>query len=55
MTSNDILSRVQEYYDEKLKAHGPSARGVDWKSEASQQLRFDQLYQLLEAKLLRRL
>lgn len=48
MTSNDILSRVQEYYDEKLRTHGPTARGVDWKSQASQQLRFEQLVRLID-------
>ena len=49
MTSRDILSRVQEYYDEKLKTHGPTARGVDWKSEESQQLRFAQLVKLIDS------
>lgn len=48
MTSNDILSRVQEYYDEKLRIHGPTAHGVDWKSQASQQLRFEQLVKLID-------
>lgn len=48
MSSHDILSRVQEYYDEKLRAHGPTARGVDWKSQESQQLRFAQLVKLID-------
>lgn len=48
MSANDILSRVQEYYDEKLRAHGPTARGVDWKSPESQQLRFAQLVKLID-------
>lgn len=48
MTSNDILSRVQEYYDEKLRSYGPTARGVDWKSRESQQLRFAQLLKLID-------
>ena len=48
MTSNDILSRVQEYYDEKIRAHGATARGVDWKSPESQQLRFAQLVKLID-------
>jgi SAM-dependent methyltransferase len=48
MTSNNILSRVQEYYDEKIRAHGATARGVDWKSPESQQLRFAQLVKLID-------
>lgn len=48
MSAHDILTRVQEYYDEKLKAHGPTARGVDWNSEESQLLRFTQLVKLLD-------
>jgi SAM-dependent methyltransferase len=48
MNSHSILSRVQEYYDEKLRAHGPTARGVDWNSQESQQLRFAQLLKLID-------
>lgn len=46
--SANILTRVQEYYDEKLRVHGPTARGVDWKSQESQQLRFAQLLKLID-------
>ena len=48
MSTNDILTRVQEYYDEKLRTHGPTARGVDWKSPESQELRFAQLAKLID-------
>lgn len=48
MSAHDILARVQEYYDEKLRNHGPTARGVDWKSQESQQLRFAQLLKLID-------
>ena len=48
MTSNDILTRVQEYYDEKLRTHGATASGVDWKSQESQELRFAQLLKLID-------
>jgi SAM-dependent methyltransferase len=44
-----ILSQVQEYYDEKLQTHGATARGVDWKSPESQELRFAQLVKLIDA------
>ena len=39
---------VRRYYEDKLREHGPTARGVDWNSEASQELRFKQLARLLE-------
>jgi SAM-dependent methyltransferase len=39
---------VEEYYTAKVMEHGPTARGVDWNSEASQQLRFQQLLRVLE-------
>ena len=48
MSANDILTRVQEYYDEKLRTHGPTARGVDWKSPESQEMRFAQLAKLID-------
>jgi len=37
------LGGIGRYYSEKLAAHGASPRGVDWNSEESQRLRFDQL------------
>lgn len=48
MNADDILARVQEYYDEKLRTHGPTAHGVDWNSAESQQLRFAQLTKLID-------
>lgn len=48
MGSNSILSSVQEYYDEKIRTHGPTARGVDWNSPESQHLRFAQLLKLID-------
>lgn len=41
--SSEIARRVGAYYTGKLEQHGPTARGVDWNSETSQLLRFDQL------------
>jgi len=43
-----ILSQVQQYYDDKIRTHGPTARGVDWKSPESQELRFAQLLKLID-------
>jgi SAM-dependent methyltransferase len=40
---SDIHRRVSHYYAEKLSVHGPTHAGVDWNSEESQRLRFDQL------------
>src|SRR6476660_183780 len=38
-----LLGPVRDYYTAKVKAHGPTARGVDWNSAKSQSLRFEQL------------
>jgi SAM-dependent methyltransferase len=43
-----LLQRVEEYYTAKVVEHGPTARGVDWNSEVSQQLRFQHLLRVLE-------
>ena len=47
-TFSDIHERVGAYYDAKLAEHGATHRGVDWNSEASQQLRFDQLLRVAD-------
>jgi SAM-dependent methyltransferase len=46
MSDPAIEERVATYYTQKLLEHGETARGVDWKTEASQRLRFDQLLRL---------
>jgi cyclopropane fatty-acyl-phospholipid synthase-like methyltransferase len=43
-----ILADVAAYYSGKLAQHGATARGVDWNSEDSQRLRFDQLARVFE-------
>jgi len=43
MDSSEIERRVGEYYSGRIAEHGTTARGVDWNSEASQRVRFDQL------------
>ena len=43
MTSGPLLKQVDDYYTGRLREHGPTARGVDWNSSASQELRFEQL------------
>jgi SAM-dependent methyltransferase len=42
------VAPVASYYAEKLVTHGNTPRGVDWNSEESQQLRFDQLLRVVE-------
>ncbi|HYW71239.1 MAG TPA: class I SAM-dependent methyltransferase [Pyrinomonadaceae bacterium] len=43
MSHTSILGQVRRYYDEKIKLHGATARGVDWNSAESQRLRFSEL------------
>lgn len=38
-----MLRNVERYYSDRVREHGATARGVDWNSEESQELRFDQL------------
>jgi SAM-dependent methyltransferase len=42
-----ILEKVGRYYTGRLQEHGTTARGVDWNSEESQNLRFTQLARVL--------
>jgi SAM-dependent methyltransferase len=48
VTTSGIGTRVREYYDGKLSAHGATPAGVDWNSRESQELRFAQLARLWE-------
>jgi SAM-dependent methyltransferase len=43
-----VLDAVGLYYGTKLAEHGPTARGVDWNNEASQELRFSQIVKVCE-------
>ena len=49
MSSDSIRSRVQQYYDDRIQTHGPTAQGVDWNSPESQQLRFKKLLALVDS------
>jgi SAM-dependent methyltransferase len=44
---NILLKEVEAYYSDKIKNHGISAKGVDWNSATSQELRFDILLEVL--------
>lgn len=42
----ELKSKVARYYSEKIKTFGAMAKGVDWKDEQSQNLRFEQLVKI---------
>jgi len=42
-----LRAEAAAYYERKLLAHGPTPRGVDWNSESSQRLRFDELLRII--------
>jgi SAM-dependent methyltransferase len=43
-----IIARVERYYSGKLRTHGATPAGVDWNSESSQRLRFEQLARIAD-------
>ncbi len=47
MTNVELVDTVAKYYASKLAQHGATPAGVDWNSEASQHLRFDQFMSLV--------
>jgi SAM-dependent methyltransferase len=49
MPHEAIHADVERYYSGKFAEHGPSAKGVDWNSEESQELRFEQLARLFSS------
>jgi len=44
----DLLAEIADYYSRKLAEHGDTPHGVDWNSEDSQILRFDQLCKIFD-------
>lgn len=45
--NNDIYSSISQYFERTLSQYGPTAKGVDWKDESAQELRFKQLVKVL--------
>ena len=45
---NKPAFRLRDYFEDKLKEHGPTARGVDWNSERRQEICFQQLVRIME-------
>lgn len=37
---SELVDKIRTYYDDKLKVHGATAKGVDWKNEETQVTRF---------------
>lgn len=48
MSFERLASQAERYYSEKFADHGATARGVDWNSEQSQELRFEQLLKIVD-------
>jgi SAM-dependent methyltransferase len=48
MGQSHILHSVEQYYSARLRQHGVTARGVDWKSSESQSMRFEQLVKVCD-------
>jgi len=46
---SDLTSKVGQYYKEKIRKFGIDPKGVDWKDEHSQNLRFQQLLKIVDA------
>ncbi len=46
--NDPIRSNIAKYYDDKIQIFGATNRGVDWSSESSQLLRFDQLTKAID-------
>src|SRR5687767_1565426 len=42
-----VLDTIAQYYTSKLRTHGATPQGVDWNSEESQELRFNQVLKVI--------
>lgn len=47
MKTDPLLAAIDGYYTEKVKSHGPTPFGVDWNGVAGQELRFEQLLDVI--------
>src|SRR5258706_16410465 len=43
-------SEISGFYLAKLKEHGPSSKGVGWKNDAAQEIRFRQLIKIIDTR-----
>ncbi len=44
------IEQVKSYFDQRIQEHGASPKGADWNSDASQNVRFDQLLKVIEGE-----
>jgi hypothetical protein len=49
MIGKNQLGEVQSYFENTLKNHGTSAKGVDWNSEEARNIRFEQLVKVIDS------
>ena len=47
---NKVYKEIDNYYSNKLLIHGATPRGVDWNSEDSQKLRFEQISKIIRSE-----
>ena len=45
---NNVHSKIEAYYTDKIKVHGATPKGVDWNGEEGQVLRFEQLTKIIK-------
>lgn len=50
MSIEEIKKNIDLYYSEKIELHGATPAGVDWNSQESQELRFQQLLKLIDTE-----
>jgi SAM-dependent methyltransferase len=48
MVQDSHLQKILAYFNQKLETYGPVPQGVDWNSEASQTIRFEQLLKVCD-------
>jgi len=46
---NTLLKKINQYYTDKIKEYGLTPKGVDWKDETGQKIRFDQILKVTGA------
>lgn len=51
MSDSFDLSKIKNYFTEKLNEHGATHRGVDYNSSQAQEIRFSQLLKLIDPRL----
>ena len=47
---SELVEKIKTYYDDKLKVHGATAKGVDWKNEETQVTRFALLAEVFDGQ-----